>query len=300
MMLDPGSPTLVEIGAAAGELLSPSVPPGPGPLPEPIRSVSLAALGLVPGDVPNALTFGLDAIPNGVLFFGVDRSAAGIGGLFPPDVNSERMSGAAGDIYRSNFPPNHTLVLDGNGLNGSPLPPGLGLDEDGSPIDLLLGFSMCAVTAVDPEADGVLDAPVYFALESGSPSLAALSAGPQDILRSRVGVSGSATLWRLGSSLGLVVGDVIDALATDGSVVYFSLAPGSPTLLGPDGVADRNNDPDPDDLSPGDVMSQAFVAAFPFSALNLADDDNLVGLSLGFDQDNDLIPTCDPDCGYRR
>ena len=97
-----------------------------------------------------------------------------------------------------------------------------------------------------------------------------------------------------GTSLGLVQGDVIDALATDGTNVYFSLAPGSPTLLGLDGEVDPPNDPDPDDMSPGDVMSQAFIASFPFSALNLADDDNLVGLSLGFDQDNDLVPNgCD-------
>jgi len=294
MVLDPDSPTLVTIGATAGELLRPDIPPSPGPLSAPIRSVSLSALGLVSGDVAGTLSFGLDAIPNGVLTFGVDRSARGIGGLFPPDVDSERMSGAAGDIYRSNFPPNHTLVLDGNGLGGSPVRPGLGLDEDGSSIDDVVGFSMCSVTTVDLDGDGVLDAPVYFSLAAGSPTLSTLGIEPRDILRSRVGSSGQATLWQSGSALGLVVGDVIDALATDASNVYFSLAPGSPTLLGPDGVADHNNDPDPDDMSPGDVMSQAFVAVFPFSALNLAEDDDLVGLSLGFDQDNDLISNgCD-------
>ncbi len=294
MVLDSSSPTLVSIDVAAGELLSPAVIPSPGPLPEPVRRVSLSALGLVSGDIPVAFSFGLDAIPSGVLFFGVDRSAAGISGLFPPDVDSERSSGAAADIYRSRFPPNHTLVLDGNGLDGSPPAPGLGLGEDGSPIDNLIGFSMCAASAVDPGVDGVLDSPVYFSLAEGSPSLASLGAEPRDILQSRVGSSGAATLWRSGSNLGLVVGDVIDALATDGNSVYFSLAPGSPTLLGPDGEADRNNDPDPDDMSPGDVMSYAFVAVFPFSALNLVEDDNLVGLSLGFDQDNDLVPNgCD-------
>jgi len=49
--------------------------------------------------------------------------------------------------------------------------------------------------------------------------------------------------------------DVIDALAIQGTSVRFSLAPGSPTLLGPDGEADRNNDPDPDDMTPGDVFT---------------------------------------------
>jgi hypothetical protein len=296
MMLDPSSPTLVAIAAEAGELLSPSNPPGPGPLPTPVRSVSLAALGLVPGDVPNSFSFGLDSIPTGILFFSVDRSASGIAGLFPPDVNSEHQSGAAGDVYRSNFPPNNTLVLDGDGLGGPPQPLGLGLDESGPSIDSLVGFSMCSTATVDPDADGVLDAAIYFTLAPGSPSLVTLGANPRDILRSRVGASGTATLWQSGSALGLVAGDAIDALATDGSSFYFSLAPGSPTLLGPDGMADQNNDPNPDDLTPGDVLSQAFVAAFPFSALNLEEGDDLVGLSLGFDLDNDLIHNACDSC----
>jgi hypothetical protein len=294
MLLDSVSPTLSMIPADAGDVLSPGAAPSPGPLPDPLLSLTLSALGLVSGDVPVALSFGLDAIPSGVLFFGVDRSAAGIAGLFPPDVDSERQSGAAGDIYRSNFPPNHSLVLDGDGEGGSPPPLGLGLDEGSNPIDDLVGFSMCSSLAVDPDSDGVLEAPVYFSLALGSPSLTTLGAGPEDILRSRVGNAGSASLWRAGSTFGLVAGDAIDALATDGSQVYFSLAPGSPTLLGPDGEPDRNNDPDPDDMSAGDVMSEAFISVYPFSALNLEEGDNLVGLSLGFDQDNDLVPNrCD-------
>jgi hypothetical protein len=294
MLLDDASPTLGVIGAAAGEVLRPAVPPSAGPLSAVVLSIGLTELGLVSGDVPSSLSFGFDVIPTGFLYFGVDRSAVGVGGLFPPDIDSERSSGAAGDIYRSNFPPNNTLFLDGDGLGGPPAPLGLGLDEDSSPIDDLVGLSLCAPTAVDPDADGVLDAPVYFSLALGSPSLAGLGAGPQDILRSRVGGSGSATVWMLGSTLGLVAGDALDALATDGSNVYFSLAPGSPTLLGPDGEPDPPNDPAPDDLTAGDVMSEAFLAAFPFSALNLDEDDDLVGLSLGVDQDNDLIPNgCD-------
>jgi hypothetical protein len=295
MLLDASSPTLAAIGAAPGEILSPAVPPAPGPLSDPLRAFALSDLGLVAGDIPSAVSFGVDAIPTGVFFFTVERSAVGIGGLFPPDVDSERTSGAAGDIYRSNFPPNHTLVLDGDGVGGAP-PPGLGLEESGTPIDDLVGFSMCASTAVDPDADGVLDAPIYFSLAPGSPTLATLGAGPQDVFRSRVGAAGSATLWLAGSTLGLVAGDVIDALATDGSTVYFSLAPGSPTLLGPDGEADQNNDPDPDDMTAGDVMNFAFSAVFPFSALNLDEDDDLVGLSLGFDQDNDLVPNACDNC----
>ena len=118
MLLDAGSPTLATIGAQAGDILSPAVAPAQGPLPVPLASLGLADLGLTPGDVPVAMSFGTDAIPAGVLYFGVDRSASGVGGLFPPDVDSENASGVAGDIYRSFFPPNHTLVLDGNGQDG--------------------------------------------------------------------------------------------------------------------------------------------------------------------------------------
>jgi len=294
MLLDSGSPTLSLLAAEAGEVLRPAIPPAPGPLPNPVLSLSLSALGLVSGDVPTAISFGVDVIPNGVLYFAVDRSASGVGGLFPPDVDSERQSGSAGDLYRSNFPPNHTLVLDGDGVGALPSTLGLGLDEDGASVDNVVAFSLCSVGKVDPDLDGILDAPVFLTLAEGSPSLTTIGAQPEDILMSGVGVAGAATLWRSGNTLGLVAGDVIDALATDGSDVYFSLAPGSPTLLGPDGEADPNNDPNPDDMTGGDVLSHAFVAVFPFSALNLQEDDNLVGLSLGFDQDNDLVPNaCD-------
>lgn len=68
------------------------------------------------------------------------------------------------------------------------------------------------------------------------------------------------------------------------------------TALGPDGEVDPKNDPNPEDMNPGDVMSQAFIAVYPFWALNLEDDDNLVGLSLGFDQDNDLVSNACDNC----
>jgi hypothetical protein len=295
LLLDPDSPTLATIGAEAGEILDPPIPPAPGPgLPPPLRSFTLAALGLVAGDVPVAISFGRDALPGGILHFSVDRTSSGIGGLFPPDVASERASGAAGDVYRSFFPPNHTLVLDGDGVSSSGSPDGLGLDESGAQIDDLTGLELCGARSVDPDDDGVLDDPVYFVLAPGSPTLGVLGTGPESILASRVGTSGSPSVWRTGASLGLQSGDAIDALATNGTAVHFSLAPGSVTLLGPDGTPDPPNDPNPDDLTPADVLSQAFVAVFPGSALNLQDDDDVVALSFGFDQDGDRVPNgCD-------
>lgn len=296
-LLDAASPTGAAIGAAPGEVLNPAAPPAPGPgLPPPLRSFPLSAVGLVAGDVPSSLSFGLDALPQGQLHFAVDRTARGIAGLFPPDVSTERSSGAAGDVYRSYFPPNHTLVLDGNGVGTTPPTPGLGLDESGSAIDGLVGLELCGRRTVDRDRDGLLEAPIYFVLAPGSPTLVSIGAGPADVLRSRVGTSGSPTVWRSASSLGLRSGDVIDALATDGSAVWFSLAAGSPTLLGPDGAHDPPNDPAPDDMTPADVMSHAFVVMVPGSALNLADDDELVALSFGFDADGDRIPNACDSC----
>jgi Thrombospondin type 3 repeat/Bacterial TSP3 repeat len=244
--------------------------------------------------VPSSLSFGLDALSQGQLHFAVDRNARGIAGLFPPDLSTERSSGAAGDVYRSFFPPNHTLVLDGNGVGTTPPTPGLGLDETGSAIDGLAGLELCGRRTVDPDRNGSLDAPIYFVLRPGSPTLAAIGAGPGDVLKARVGTSGPPTVWRSASSLGLQAGDVIDALATDGSAVWFSLAAGSPTLLGPDGAHDPPSDPNPDDMTPADVMSHAFAVVFPGSALNLQDDDELVALAFGTDADGDRIPnSCD-------
>jgi hypothetical protein len=294
LALDGSSPTIASGPAEAGQVLSPAAPPAPAPLDPPVLAIPLSALGLVPGDVPNAFSFGHDALPAGTLFFSVDRDAQSLAGLFPPDVSTERASGASGDVYRSFFPPNHTLSLDGDGAGGTPPPDGLGLDESSAPLDDVIGLDLCAPGAVDPDGDGSLDAPVYFALAPGSPSLATLGAGSQDLLRSPQAPGGAPVVWITGASLGLVSGDVVDALATDGSQVHFSLADGSPTLLGPDGKKDSPNDPDPDDSTPSDVLTQAFVSVFPGSALNLQDDDELVGLSLGFDQDGDRVPNgCD-------
>jgi hypothetical protein len=261
-----------------------------------VRALLRQALGLAAGDRLASLSFGRDAVPDGVMHFSVDRSASGIAGLFPPDLTTERSGGAAADVFRSFFPPNHALDLDGDGVGGDPAPDGLGLDETSAPRDDVAGLELCSVSSVDPDGDGVLDAPVYFSPAPGSPTLASLGAGPQDVLRSPAAAGQAPSLWLAGAALGLVTGDAIDALATDVSVVSCSLAAGSLSLLGPDGQADPNNDPAPDDLTPGDVLSQAFVASFPGSALNLQEDDELDGLAFGFDQDNDGVPNACDNC----
>jgi hypothetical protein len=79
---------------------------------------------------------------------------------------------------------------------------------------------------------------IFFSLASGSPSLAMLGAGAEDILVS--GIDYTPAIWADGSGdLGLASGDAIDALciADNGDGVFgrgdrvaYSLAPGSPTL----------------------------------------------------------------------
>ena len=91
--LDAISPTLSAFGANPGELLQPAAPPAPGHLAPPSLALGLAELGLVAGDVPNAVSFGVDALPSGVVHFAVGRSTSGFAGLFPPDVESESSSG---------------------------------------------------------------------------------------------------------------------------------------------------------------------------------------------------------------
>jgi hypothetical protein len=292
--LDAISPTLSAFGANPGELLQPAAPPAPGPLAPPSLALGLAELGLVAGDVPNAVSFGVDALPSGVVHFAVGRSTSGFAGLFPPDVESESSSGeAAGDVFRSFFPPNNRQALDGDGLGSGT--DGIGLDESSGPIDALIGLDLCHPGVVDPDGDGMLDAPVYFSLAPGSPTLSTLGAGAQDILIAPAG-GGSAALWLAGSALGLVAGDVIDALSSDGGMVYFSLAPDSPTLFGPDGEPDPPNDPDPDDNTPADVLSYAFVAVFPGSGLGLEETDDVVALAVGFDSDDDRVPNACDNC----
>jgi hypothetical protein len=248
-ILDATSPTVAATPTSAGDLLRPAAPPGPGPvlpatLAPPLLSIDLAALGLVAGDSVRSISFGRDEMSVGTFHFAVDRGTHGIAGSFPPDVSTEGTSDASSDVFQSFFPPNNTQALDGDGRDDpNPPPDGFGLDETTAPRDALAGFDLCPADAVDPDGDGIPDQPVYLTLAAGSPTLVPLGAGPHDILQSAVGVGGSVSVWRAGASLGLVSGDAIDALATDGASVYFSLAPGSPTLLGPDGEADAPMNP---------------------------------------------------------
>jgi hypothetical protein len=129
-------------------------PSGPLPAaPTPVVGLPAAELGLLPGDVIDAITFGDDAPPGGpaTLFFSVSRGPMGPGVVAPPDVTGESAAflppltqdEAASDLFTTNDPACtplgvHSQIVDGNGAPigppsvcgyGGGAPYGLGLTE---------------------------------------------------------------------------------------------------------------------------------------------------------------------------
>ncbi len=98
----------------------------------------------------------------------------------------------------------------------------------------------------DTNGDLMHDTPVYFSLDPLSPSLGLGAGSPADILVS-LPMSPAIQLFAPAPLMGLTMIDDVDALAVwdyanplvaDGQIDYalFSLAPGSPSLVGPDGA----------------------------------------------------------------
>lgn len=324
--LDPLSNTLALTGAAANELLRPGAAPAPGPLPLPLAGFKATELGLISGDIIDALSFGDDG-PMGpsTLYFTVARGAVGVAGPLTPDVSSETLGvppltqpEAASDIFATLdpaagvFPPFHTQILDGNG--GAPLAPltsypgfGLGLSELNS---------IPAVVFNDQIADFDWGVPgrgrltcILFSLAPGSPTLTpgtnsarALGGEPGDIFVACPGPPAFFGVAIPAAMSGLVSGgagcappacDDVDALAMGGGPPLVSLAPGSPSLgLIPAG--------------PGDVL-QLFTGpplgvVIPGFVLGLAPGDDVKGLELVtnpcpvppfMDPDGDGVGGCD-------
>jgi len=152
LTLDPTSASLVGIPATTSDLLRPSSAPPAAP--SPVVGLSAAELGLLPGDVIDAISFGDDGALGGpaTLFFSVDRTSTGAGVVFPPDVTGENVAflppltqpEAGGDIFLTNdstcgVPLGFNVqILDGNGAligpasvcgYGGGAPYGLGLTE---------------------------------------------------------------------------------------------------------------------------------------------------------------------------
>ena len=186
--LSPGSPTLPLIVAGPTDILNPSVPPMPGPIPPPVIGIPAAALGLLPGDVVTSISFGIGPAgpaPGLEVLFSVDAASPGLPfGPAPANLSCEFGAGQAlADVFQSNpFGPPlllpQVLALDGNGVADSacapPPAPGLGLLEP-SP-DNINALELCPASFVFSGA--VLTKPVYFTLAPGSPTLSHSRPGP--------------------------------------------------------------------------------------------------------------------------
>jgi len=245
----------------------------------PLVTTGAAALGLVPGDAINSISWGVDSIaPGAVILFSADGAAVGVPGT-PPDLASEAVGGdAASDIFAGGtvgLPLPNTLFVDANGLPAA-APPALGLPEPGE----LTNLASC-----DPTERLAAGATAYFTLAPGSPTLTALSANAATVLASTGG--GPPVVHLTSAALGLSPADVIDAFAYTGggpSGTLFSLAPGSPTLgmLG---------------FFPSDLLTKAFAPAIaiPGSTLGLlVPTDNLDAVDTMLDLDGDLVnDACD-------
>jgi hypothetical protein len=219
------------------------------------------------------------------LLFSVDGPSAGVPGA-PPDVASEAGAGDhPADIYVAGTlaaPLPNKLFADGDG-SAFGAAPATGLME---PADDLAAMSSCDATSAS--AFGI---PTFFTLAPGSPAIAALAAAPEDIFITPLGSGGPPALFIPGAAaIGLMPGDLIDAMATDFLIgpgtLIFSLAPGSPTLgfLG---------------LGPEDLLIWVFgppgpAPFLPGAALGLAPGDNIDALDAPADADADAVgDVCD-------
>jgi hypothetical protein len=225
-----------------------------------------------PQDDIDGLSFGHDfASGTAPIFFSVGPGSTGAAGsavaqqaaCSPPEPQADEFSS-----LRSGT---NTLVLDGDGqTNSCPTAFGLGLTErpNSDNLDAITGLPP---SAVDTNGDGLLDAPIYFSLAPGSPTLTALGRSPADILWT-IGL-GTPGVYASAAQFGLQSADDVDGLCVshpgEGAVydaandkVLFSLAPGSPTLaaLG---------------ASPADVLAPGPKVAIHAWELGLQPTDNL-------------------------
>jgi hypothetical protein len=207
----------------------------------PAVALSRTGLGLQPGDDLDALSFGTDGIDVAgatTLAFSVDANAVGLPNTgVAQQAALGRQEGA--EFVTMLAETNQTLVPAAAIM---PLP-------DTDDLDSLTDYP---ASVVDFDSDGDPEDPVFFSLAPGSPTLAALSASPADVL---VTVNGSVSVFATASALGLTTGDDLDALClmksalptttlragstlaavpAPGPLLFdlalFSLAPGSPRL----------------------------------------------------------------------
>ncbi|MCI0399017.1 MAG: hypothetical protein L0332_28065 [Chloroflexi bacterium] len=141
------------------------------------------------------------------------------------------------DVFETPADGSNYQDLDGDGdACGSNSGFGLSLTE-GATSDNVDALDRDPCQFADFNCDGVPDDPVFLTLTPGSPTLGLLGATSADILIAAADYV--PVVWAGSNSLGLLAGDRIDALCVrdngngiydGGDRVWFSLAPGSPTL----------------------------------------------------------------------
>lgn len=252
----------------------------PFPLSAPSASAAGSLYGLVAGDDLSSLSLGRDSFtPTDFILVSVRSGATACSPpAGTPDICSEATAAqAAADVFFVGSPGAALpalLVLDGDGAAaGFPAPPppfpGIGLaDSGGDDIDAL---EACGLAGMGPTQ-------IFFTLAPGSPSLGTLGASAADVLTAPPG--GSPAVLYSAASMGLAAGDVVDALAMDGSTVWLSLAPGSPTL----GALSA---------TPADLLKTGLGPAGPISIaltlLGLTATDDVDALAVIPDADFDLV-----------
>lgn len=279
---------------AALDLFGGAIPP----LPPPIITPGLL-YGVLPGDDLTSLSFGLDSFtPGSTILASVSPATLGCGFVVPPNICSEAGGPpffgppqAPADLFIlgtvGGAPLPGLLVVDGDGTpNGIAPPfPGIGLSEPPTvpPNDNVDAVDGCSLTAF--VATYVVPT-IYFTLAPGSPTLGGLAATAADVLSAPGG--GPVAVAFPAPAIGLIPGaDVIDALAFDGTTLWFSLAPGSPTLIALGATA-----ADIISTSPGPAPPLFIV--FAGAASGLVGGDDVDALAVFADSDGDLVnDACD-------
>jgi hypothetical protein len=251
------------------------------------------------GDVVTGISsFNMPLFGPGVnVYFSVDPASAGAPlPSSPSNVSCEAPTEAQADVFGLLTPlptlPN-VQVLDGDGLAGPCGPgvaPGLGL-IDAAGGDDIASLDLCPAAFL-----GTGIGPILFTLAAGSPTLVALGATTADILLDPPSFP-AITIGFSSANLGLVGGppgcgaplcDEIDAFDVNGSgLVYFSLAPGSPSLATCGwSAADVLSAPGPACAAP----------VFAAGTLGLLPSDNIDALAIAFDVDTDYVADACDNC----
>lgn len=213
----------------------------------PCRELGLTADGCDSGadgdqDDIDGLSFGADFGGGGDdVFFSVAPGSLGLSGSAVAAQAGCSPAQPQADEFASERDGNNDLVFDGDGAGvGCPPGPPLFLAEVPASDDLD-ALNEQSPDYVDTDLNGTPDLPVFFTLAPGSPSLAAQGRRAADILWTVGGAQPG--VYASAATLGLVTADAIDGLciADGGSTgvpafnlqddrVFFSLAPGSPSL----------------------------------------------------------------------